>query len=150
LAQCSFQKLIHCLKQSLLQLAAPGSSDVVKLNAIKIALLVAQDEMARRSLEFVIQAEGIYVDSHSLLSSAIASPFLTDADCTVVDDDALPKPRAALQYLQQLPSPIILLVERPERHDAISRSLPVHVLAKPLPGSILIETLRRLRSDQQQ
>jgi hypothetical protein len=56
---------------------------VAKLNAIAIALLVAQDEMARRSLEFVIQAEGIFVDSHALLSSAIESPLLKDPDCAV-------------------------------------------------------------------
>jgi diketogulonate reductase-like aldo/keto reductase len=128
------------------QAAAPGNSKVVKLNAIRIALLVAQDEMARRSLEFVIQAEGIFVDSHQLLSSAMKSPFLKEADCAVVDEDAVNTPQAALKYLNRLPTPIILLAERPERHDAILRAVPIHILAKPLPGGILIDTLRTLRA----
>lgn len=119
---------------------------MVKLNAITLALIIAQDEMARRSLEFVIQAEGISVDSHAYLSSAVASPFLKDADCAVVDEDAVHVPPAALEHLHQLPWPIILLAEQPERHDAISRSVPVHILAKPLPGGILIETLRKLQA----
>jgi hypothetical protein len=44
--------------------------------------------------------------------------------------------------------PLVLLAERPERHDAISRSVQVHILEKPLRGGILIETLRRLRAGQ--
>jgi hypothetical protein len=136
------------LRQAWQQSAAIGSSEVVKLNAITIALLVAQDEMARRSLEFVMQAEGIFVDAHALLSSAIESPLLKEADCAVVDEDAVSSPQAALEHLHQLPWPIILLAERPERHDAISRSVQVHILAKPLPGGILIETLRKLQAGQ--
>jgi hypothetical protein len=122
---------------------------VAKLNGITIALLVAPDDMVRRSLEFVIQAEGIFVDSHAFLASAIESPLLKKADCAVVDEDAVRVQKTALECLRQLPWPIILLAERPERHHAISRSVPVHVLAKPLLGAILIETLRRLRAGQQ-
>lgn len=116
------------------------------MNGIAIALLVASDYTARRSLEFVIQAEGIVVDSHAYLVSAMHSPLLKEADCAVVDEDAVRPQKAALQYLKKLPWPVVLLAERPERLDAISQSVPVHILAKPLPGGMLLETLRRLRA----
>jgi hypothetical protein len=124
--------------------------DVATLNGITIALLVAPDDMVRRSLEFVIQAEGIIVDSHAFLASAIESPFLKKADCAVVDEDAVRAQKNDLDSLRKLPWPIILLTERPEQHRTISGTVPVHVLAKPLLGAILIETLRRLWAGQQE
>ena len=132
------QAVNHLLRQAYLDLA--------QLNGIAIALLVAPDDTVRRSLEFVIQAEGIVVDSHAYLASAVDSPLLKEADCAVVDEDAVHTLQAALEYLHRLPWPVILLAEQPERHDAISRLVPVHILAKPLAGGILLETLRRLRA----
>ena len=120
--------------------------DLAQLNGIAIALLVAPDDTVRRSLEFVIQAEGIVVDSHAYLVSAMDSPLLKEADCAVVDEDAVCPQKVALRYLKKLPWPVVLLAEQPERLDAFSQSAPVHILAKPLAGGILLETLRRLRA----
>jgi FixJ family two-component response regulator len=109
-----------------------------------MVLIVAPDQMVRRSLEFVIEAEGVTVDSHALLVSAVHSPFATNASCTIVDEDAVQSARSAWNHFPQLPQPIILLVERPERHVRLSRSMPIHILTKPIQGNLLIETLQHL------
>jgi hypothetical protein len=140
---------LHYVRSGWRLSAAATYPDVAQLNGITIALLVAQDDMVRRSLEFVIQAEGIVVDSHAFLASATGSPLLKKADCAVVDEDAVHTRKTALDHLRQLPWPLVLLAEQPERFAAISRAVQVHILAKPLRGGILIETLRRLRAGGQ-
>jgi FixJ family two-component response regulator len=109
-----------------------------------MVLVIAQDETVRRSLKFVIEAEGIIVNSHTHLASAIASSLTTSADCTVIDEDALRHQKSASSDFLHLPQPVILLVERPERHKDLMDLVPVHILAKPLAGNLLIDTLRRL------
>ncbi len=109
-----------------------------------MVLVIAQDETVRRSLEFVIEAEGIVVDSYTHLASAMASPHLTEADCTVIDEDAIRHQKSASNDVRCLPQPVILLVERPERHSELLGLVPVHILSKPLAGDVLINTLRHL------
>jgi hypothetical protein len=113
----------------------------VLLSVIRLVLVIAPDDGVRRSLEFVLEVEGYVVDSHAVLTTAIASPFAATAACAVVDEDAVEGLAAGWEAIGHLDKPIVLLVDW-------LRPLPdragMKVLGKPLLGHVMIEAVQSM------
>jgi DNA-binding response OmpR family regulator len=107
-------------------------------------LVVASDEGFRRSLVFVLEAEGFGVDPHARLSMAMASPLAGMADCAVIDEDAVRGRLSEWRELGRFAKPTVLLMDRlrplPDLADA-------RVLIKPFLGHTLVEAVRNMLSD---
>jgi hypothetical protein len=103
-----------------------------------IILVVAFDPELRRSIEFVLEAEGFTTEAYALLAEAAASPVARRAACTVVDEDAV-LDRPFGEALRQFAGPVVFLTQR-------LRPRPVRpgvtVLVKPALGGVLVEAVR--------
>lgn len=117
------------------------SRESIHLTAVSFVLVVAPDHVFRRSLEFVLEAEGFAVDSHALLSAAIVSPLAKIAACAVVDEDAIKNQASGRDALGGLAKPVVLLVDRLPPFPYAART---RVLVKPMLGNALIETVQNL------
>jgi DNA-binding NtrC family response regulator len=82
------------------------------LVAANTILVVAPDRAFRQSLEFALEVEGFSVDSHARLEEAAGSSAASEAVCVVVDESALAMDPEALQSLERMAAPVILLVDR--------------------------------------
>lgn len=109
-----------------------------------MVLVVASDEGFRRSLVFVLEAEGFGVDPHSRLSLAMASPLAEAAGCAVIDEDAVRGRLSEWRELGRFAKPVLLLMDRlrplPERADA-------RILIKPFLGHTLVEAVQNMLSN---
>ncbi|MEP9373663.1 hypothetical protein [Mesorhizobium sp. KR1-2] len=114
------------------------------MTTISMILVVASDEGFRRSLVFVLEAEGFGVDPHARLSLAMTSPFAEAADCAVIDEDAVRGRLSEWRELGRFAKPVVLLMDR-------VRPLPdladVKVLIKPFLGHSLVEAVQNMLSD---
>lgn len=114
-------------------------------NASLVAVVVqviAPDRELRRSLEFVLEAEGFLIGSHASLAGAETSPITSEAVCAVVDDSALRVDPSGRRSLDRLIRPVILLADG---FSAIGHSKGLTVLTKPLQGNVLVELINRIR-----
>jgi len=109
-------------------------------------LVVASDEGFRRSLVFVLEAEGFAVEPHAQLSLAIASPLAKAAGCTIVDEDAVQGRISAWKELGRFAKPVVLLVDRFRPPPDLTGFADARVLIKPFLGRSLIETVRMAMS----
>ena len=98
-------------------------------------LIVAPDADLRRSLEFMLEAEGHEVVAHAALWDAeLTQKF----DCTIVDHRAIAPPYAAVIAFCRQAAPVILLAGAPLPWLT---ELVFRVVQKPLLGSPLIAAI---------
>lgn len=116
--------------------------ELIPLATIGKILVVASDEGFRRSLVFVLEAEGFDVEPHAHLSKAIASPRAKAAGCTIVDEDAMRGRVSAWKELGRSARPIVLLADRFLPLPDLTGFPDAKVLIKPFLGSTLVETVR--------
>jgi FixJ family two-component response regulator len=98
-------------------------------------LVVASNDTLRRSLTFVLEAEGYAVASHSHVP-AQAEPR---SQCIVVDEDSLDRAKDVWDRLARLADAIVVLLSRTRELPAHIR---VHAVEKPLLGKDLVEAVR--------
>ena len=102
-------------------------------------LIVASDQAMRRSLAFVLEAEGYAVVAMAQLDASPCPPGQDDQACVaVVDQDALVARKDPAAELARLNRPVILLVERMRRPP----SLPgLRIIEKPPLGRDLLDAV---------
>lgn len=112
-------------------------------------VVIAPDAEFRRSLAFMLEAEGCRLFLLETLSDLVTkteglaglSPGKRAGgfDCIVLDEGALPAGKAGLEELQRLERPVILLVGRikPVPHPA-----NLALVEKPMLGGALVEAVR--------
>jgi hypothetical protein len=108
-----------------------------------IILVAAPGAELRQSIVFALEAEGLDVDAHPTLSSAIATGS-SGCICFVVDENALVGHANGAMALQRFGLPVILLVDRLRTIPRLAR---LKTLTKPLLGQRLIEMVRGVSSD---
>lgn len=101
-------------------------------------LVVAPDHGLRRSLVFVLEADGFDVTSHASLDDALAAPLDQAVVCAIVDEDATRTLPASLQSLQRLGRPVVLLAAAPA---IASEIMGLTILPKPFLGVSLIKAV---------
>lgn len=101
-------------------------------------LVVAPDHGLRRSLVFVLEADGFDVESHMSLDDALASPLDQAIVCAIVDEDATRARPAGFQILRRLGRPVVLLAGAP---SIASDIMGLTVLPKPFLGVSLIKAV---------
>ena len=101
-------------------------------------LVVAPDHGLRRSLVFVLEADGFGVESHVTLDDALAAPLDQAIVCAIVDEDATRARPTGLQNLRQLGRPVVLLAAAP---SIASDIMGLTVLPKPFLGVSLIKAV---------
>ena len=104
-----------------------------------VVVIVAPHDGFRRSLEFALEAEGFFIESHALLTAALESPLAMSAACAVIDEDAIRDQSGLPEMLDRFGTPVILLVDRLRRLPGTGR---VSALTKPLLGNALIDAVR--------
>lgn len=87
---------------------------------------------------FALEAEGLVVESHVQLASALASPLLETAECAVIDDHAVNAANGGWAALSRFKEPVVLLSNHAEPVGLLSH---VIVLLKPLLGRSLTDTV---------
>lgn len=99
-------------------------------------LVVASDEALRRSLRFMLEAEGfrMLVHGHVPMPGDSALEF----DCVVIDEASLRHAEAPLADLLDRNQPVILLVNH---LPGIPALVPMRLVEKPMLGSMLIEAI---------
>lgn len=108
-------------------------------------LVVAPQLDMRRSLEFVLDAEGFEVTSRpdvDFASPAAGVPF----DCIVMDHQALSGPREQVIDFCAHTAPVILVASKPI--DWLSGSVTEQV-EKPLMGGTIANSVRRILASRE-
>ncbi|HTO33146.1 MAG TPA: hypothetical protein VL202_18510 [Pararhizobium sp.] len=101
-------------------------------------LVVAPDEVMRRSLSFVLEAEGYVVDARSRLDRLALTRDGRIPDCVVIDQDAFADPGTAGQDLSGLGVAVILLVEQMHRPPLLPG---LRLIEKPPLGRDLLDAV---------
>jgi hypothetical protein len=102
-----------------------------------ITILIIAPAMAdRTSLRFMLEAEGY--DTFALKDLAALSKSQSEFDCVVVDEKALGRSPEALEPLQHLGRPIVVLVDPGKRIV-----YPPHIfrVEKPMLGSAVLQAV---------
>lgn len=103
-----------------------------------MVLVVAPDVRLRRSIEFVLEAEGLKVASRADLTVAFDASEISRR-CAIIDEDAIAAFPGGWERVAEVTAPVILLVDRlreiPERYQPA-------VVRKPLLGSSLVDAVR--------
>lgn len=110
----------------------------------RTVLVAAPGAELRRSIVFALEADGYTAEPHDTLAAALAQPTAASALCLIVDENALDGHTHRAAALKRLGIPVILLVDRIRK---IPRVGGMKVLAKPLLGPSLLETVRALAGD---
>lgn len=97
--------------------------------------MIASDRIIRRSLRFVLEAEGYGVRLYERLSTAIASP--ATFDCAVVDAKA---EDPEWDELMRLGCPVVLLVD----HQPETVPTGISLIETPILGRTLVDTVAAL------
>jgi CheY-like chemotaxis protein len=101
-------------------------------------LVVAPDPELRRSIEFLLEMEGLEVVSLAELPAALEYAGVSRT-CTIIDEDAISGCLNGWERVADIQPPIVLLVDRlgpiPERYKAM-------IVRKPLLGQLLIDAVR--------
>lgn len=103
-------------------------------------LVVAPDHGLRRSLVFVLEADGFDVKAHVSLDEALATQLDQAVACAIVDEDATHALPAGLQSLRRLGWPVVLLAAAPA---IASEAMGLTILPKPFLGVSLIKAVGR-------
>lgn len=111
-------------------------------------LVVVPDPELRRSVEFALEAEGFWVDSHALLAAALQAATAGQMVCTVVDENAVSGRSGIADRLDPVPRPIVLLVDR--LRNVPETTSHIAILTKPLLGRRLVDTVVALVSNEPQ
>lgn len=99
-------------------------------------LTVSPEPTILASLGFLLEAEGWRVDLRERLPAL--APAIEICDCAVVDCKAIVNKINALQSLQALQVPVILLVDGYKNYPV---SEGIRVVEKPILGSSLVEAI---------
>ena len=99
-------------------------------------LIIAPAMAERASLRFMLEAEGY--DTFALKDLAALAKSQSEFDCVVVDEKALGRSPDALEPLQHLGRPIVVLVDPGKRIV-----YPQHILRveKPMLGSAVLQAV---------
>lgn len=108
-------------------------------------VIIAPDRGFRRSLEFALEVEGYKVASYSTLDAASNSLQSLANSCAVIDETAFKRGATSWNALQQVPVPVIMLVDRAHPFPEVSL---VRFLIKPVFGNALITEIRKLTGGQ--
>lgn len=108
------------------------------MSAAVNVLVVAPDEVMRRSLAFVLEAEGYVVDARSRLERSALTRGGREPACIVIDQDALAGPGMSARDLSDLGTAVVLLVER-MRPPLLLPGL--RLIEKPPLGRDLLDTV---------
>lgn len=111
-------------------------------------LVVVPDPELRRSVEFALEAEGFWVDSHALLAAALQAATAGQMVCTVVDENAVSGRSGIADRLDPVPRPIVLLVDR--LRNVPETTSHIAILTKPLLGRRLVDTVVALVGNEPQ
>jgi DNA-binding response OmpR family regulator len=102
-------------------------------------LVVVSEPALRRSIEFVLGAEGYRVGSHTPLKSAQQAVEKTRVDCVVVDEEEVLGEPAGWELLRQIIPPVVLLAYRLREIPVIDG---ISVVGKPMLGGALVNAIR--------
>jgi hypothetical protein len=103
-----------------------------------ILVVVSAPEL-RRSIEFVLGAEGYIVGSHGSVSGVTEAAKTAGADCIIIDEDDVINSKASWDALGRIIYPIVLLTYRLRDVPALPR---VAVVTKPMLGGALVDAVR--------
>lgn len=103
-----------------------------------MVLIVAPDLELRRSIEFLLEAEGLEVVSRSELPEALDANSL-GRRCAIVDEDAIEAFPGGWERVADVTAPVILLVDRLREIPELYQPAMVR---KPLLGSSLVDAVR--------
>ncbi len=108
-------------------------------------IVVTPDFAFRHSLTFMLESSGVGVLSYGALDPALGSPQARDADCAVVDDEAIHDWQHAQELFRSFKHPVILLVDQYRS----SLDVPyVRCLAKPFLGEPLLQAVQDAVADK--
>lgn len=113
-----------------------GDSEGESLTKDGDVLVIAPDGQLRRSIAFLLEAEGYRISSHATVPMQAGYPAA--GRCAVIDEDALTDGEGLWPRLQRLASSFVmlssgLLVPRPH--------FLMHSVEKPLLGQSLVEAV---------
>lgn len=107
-------------------------------------LVIASDAVLRRSLAFLLEAEGFDVTSSDGVPPVAEAP-LVRARCAVVDDASVEEPEFWARLATMAESVVLLLA----RVRDLPADLPVTTVEKPLLGGTLVEAVTALLAQRQ-
>lgn len=102
-------------------------------------LVVVSEPALRRSIEFVLGAEGYRVGSLTPLRSAKEAVKRTNVDCVVIDEEEVLGEPAGWELLRQIIPPIVLLAYRLREIPIIEG---ITVVGKPMLGGALVSAIK--------
>jgi FixJ family two-component response regulator len=101
-------------------------------------LIIASDVALRRSLTFLLEAEGYVVQAHASIDQAARSSPASRR-CVVIDDEAIADDGIDWATLGELADAVVLLISRDREMPAGQIVLPVE---KPYLGDNLVRAVR--------
>lgn len=108
-------------------------------------LVVVSEPALRRSIEFVLGAEGYRVGSHTPLKSAKEALKRTNVDCIVIDEEEVIGEPTGWELLRQIIPPIVLLAYRLREIPIIDG---ITVVGKPMLGGALVNAIKSALSSR--
>lgn len=102
-------------------------------------IVVTPDVTFRHSLTFVLESGGVGVLSYGALDPAFGSPQARDADCAVVDDEAIHDWQYAQALFASFRHPVILLTDQYRSPQEVPYA---RCLAKPFLGEPLLQAVQ--------
>ncbi|RUV73226.1 MAG: hypothetical protein EOR30_17695 [Mesorhizobium sp.] len=109
-------------------------------------IVIAFDDALRRSIAFLLEAEGFEVSSHQTLHQALETAK-SRRRCAIIDEDVLSSGQEVWNKLRMLADCVVVLLSKGAEFPP---EVPVHYVEKPLLGRNLVQavetTILRLSS----
>jgi DNA-binding response OmpR family regulator len=101
-------------------------------------LIIVSEPALRRSIEFVLGAEGYQVGSHTPLKGAREAAQKASVDCVVIDEEEVLAEPVGWEMLRQISPPVVLLAYRLREIPIING---ITVVGKPMLGDALVNAI---------
>jgi FixJ family two-component response regulator len=108
------------------------------LDSRRTVLVVVPDNDLRRSLSYLLEAEGLSVLAYERLDQAIGGPASDTFHCAVVDEDAIEGHDLGWLALSEIAVPIVILWNRLR---SVPENIVAAVLDKPLLGQRVVDAV---------